>query len=1231
MVKEVTLEDFLDDFKHIGVSKNKGPSYGNEEIFESHIPKDRKLKKEDLYDYRNISVIRNYMSRKKGMGYKTASPKKVVEEFVNHMRNFNSNAVSTAGEVMFISRGSDEDKKAANAAYELYDSLGNVFVNDGFYGAADGVRDYVYSAVTDPTNYIGAFTGGFGKMAAVGINQSSRRGIKAAASAAAKRAALSGATRSAAQNAAIEAGTIMTQKMIKNSASSAAATKQAQIAAREIYRSTISKAASEGVRDFMKGRYKEQAKRAVKYTTAFDALSAAIQTDAIQDIYLDVGAQEKYSIASTAFSTLLGGVAGGLHYTFGKFDGASGLGDAMADLNSSVRAKTIDTRRLENVEEQLKKVKADAKKVPELKDNLAKLKEQEASATSEKTKQKISENIRSLQQRITDTARPEYFEARIKDLKKKSIGPRLLSEKAQQAAAKTIKDNLVSWASKVESGKSKLANAAMPEGMVNEIFFGDDGKGGVAKILRDNGIKLQRGTKVSDLATNIIRYMDDDYLQDISEIMYDTSGIHLGDLDNLAVDVGDVIAAEISRAGTVLSVSSRLRRAIDGGVVAGNEILMDALETKEVRDTLEEEFKLARRAKALTYGQNVWKRLLVSSPATTAANVFGFGQFYIGQSLADTLTGGMLRIAAIAKGGGKTEKGRELIRQADVYKRIQAQKMLNLLDPFTTHDAYMDFLNKHKDVKGLLFETVGAAVERGTKRYGIDETNKIVYGPFGVENFTRAAMDITGVRIQDSFTKSTMFMTEMDKYLRLKKKRTLIDVLKKGDLEAIDDDVIGGALDTTMRSVFSKDYTTEDQYLAGAAKLVEQISNTPGLGTILPFGRFMNNVVATAYQWSPLSFMGAASRITRKSERDIKALEAMSRSLVGTTALTLAMHHSEEQEKKGLAYNEVEVSGGTIVDVRNVFPYSLFLAAGRGLNLKRKGEPIPKEVQEDILNQLAIGQVARDTQFANDLYNIFDYLSGEEGAREAGLDSLYKTVGGITAGLTRPLDAVNRAVGFITETDMVKDPRQARGGAVFTQQATKYFDNIIEAFIGETETLTGEKLRVATREGDLYDANPLARIFGLTVKRGKTAAEKAYSMAEMKVWTADSRTKMTQYDRIFNSSIAPLLEPKMNKLVESKAFKEADLAKRRDMVRGVLSNAKATIRNYLDSTSGDNFLARLRYKASTKGNKDQKSKAMKFMREQHGVTGRLEDFNYRELQMYNSYIKHLQYIGETNF
>ena len=112
---------------------------------------------------------------------------------------------------------------------------------------------------------------------------------------------------------------------------------------------------------------------------------------------------------------------------------------------------------------------------------------------------------------------------------------------------------------------------------------------------------------------------------------------------------------------------------------------------------------------------------------------------------------------------------------------------------------------------------------------------------------------ITGVRIQDTFTKSQMFMNEMDKYLRLKKGTTLKEALLSD--EAFDEDIIQGALDTTLKSVFAKDYTTTEQpeLVRQMAKLTETISNTPGFGTILPFGRFFNNVLATAYQWSPLA------------------------------------------------------------------------------------------------------------------------------------------------------------------------------------------------------------------------------------------------------------------------------------------------------------------------------------------------------------------------------------------
>ena len=56
---------------------------------------------------------------------------------------------------------------------------------------------------------------------------------------------------------------------------------------------------------------------------------------------------------------------------------------------------------------------------------------------------------------------------------------------------------------------------------------------------------------------------------------------------------------------------------------------------------------------------------------------------------------------------------------------------------------------------------------------------------------------------------------------------------------------------------------------------------------------------------------------------------------------------------------------------------------------------------------------------------------------------------------------------------------------------------------------------------------------------------------------------------------------------------------------------------------------RLRYKASVKGTKEQQAEAMRYMN-RNGVSGEVKDFNYRELNMYNSYIDHLVYMGKGN-
>ena len=197
--------------------------------------------------------------------------------------------------------------------------------------------------------------------------------------------------------------------------------------------------------------------------------------------------------------------------------------------------------------------------------------------------------------------------------------------------------------------------------------------------------------------------------------------------------------------------------------------------------------------------------------------------------------------------------------------------MRNLLDPYTTHDAYIKFLDTNESARRSLFETMAGGVEATADRYNINPDNKVFRN---VEAFaSAAASQVTGVRIQDSFTKSQMFMTEMDKFLRVNKGVTLKEAFLESD-DFIDEEIIQGALDSTLKSVFAKDYTTTEQpeLLRTAAKFAESFSNTPGLGTLLPFGRFFNNVIATAYQWSPLAAPQQLAKFTKnlvKGEPDV--------------------------------------------------------------------------------------------------------------------------------------------------------------------------------------------------------------------------------------------------------------------------------------------------------------------------------------------------------------------------
>ena len=1117
------------------------------------IDKNTTLNKDDLKKYEYLNPIRQYMIERKGVDYQDLPDEEVIDDFVQHMRYFNANTVTTAGELRFINKANDARKAKARKAYQIYDQLGNVFQNDGAMGAVDGVKDYIFAAAKDPTNYLGLVTGGIARVGVAGVSLTGKQMVRAAVREAGKAALRDGATKKEAVAAARKAGKEAAARAIKSGLSKKQSMKIADDVVNQTQKEGKRFLAQEAMRRKQSELFDTAARKSLKFTVAGDAGFALLQEAGAQQAYLEAGAQEQFSKSQLLFSPLLGGIAGAAQLGFGKFRGASGLdetGDSLERIANSV----------------------------------------------------ISNNSA------------------------------ILSKKDSKAAAKKIKEDILSWNEKVERGK-ELNPANMPSDLLRTIVIGEDGKSGLAKLLNEKGMKIHSKVKVADVISNVARFIPEEDLVEINKAMGKYTDLKLGELtEDGRLDLRDLIAKEASEAGKSLAVFSQAKNLVNTGLVAvgdKNKRIMTIEE--EMEEALNEVDKL-QKAEPFKYGQSVWKRLLVSSPATTMINVAGFSQYYVGQTMADLFNSGMLGMKAMAQAAYDPTAARETMRQARALTMMQAQKMRNLVDPYTTHDAYLKFLDKNQDARKSLFETMAGGVEATAERYNINPNNKFFKN---VEAAATAASQVTGVRIQDSFTKSQMFMNEMDKYLRLNKNMTLKEAITQGD-GFVDEEIVQGALDSTLKSVFAKDYTTTEQpeLLRSAAKFAETFSNTPGLGTLLPFGRFFNNVVATAYQWSPLAapqqFFKFAKNLYTK-EPEVTDMDAFARMLVGSTALRLAMDYDNERQKKDLGVYEVDVGGGTIVDAKNTFPFSLWLAAGRVLNNIRNGEQVTPELQQEIGTQLVVGQLARDAQFANDINNLLDVLTNvDEGARAASVDGFYKVGGNFISGFTRPLDAINKTFGFAMGTDGAKDVRQAEGMNVFTQSATKYIDNIIEAFVDKTDSITGKDLEVATRSGEIYDPNPFARIFGITIKPGRTATEKVYSMAEMHPWTANERTKIPAYDKAFNGLVAPMLEVYTQELLNDPRFKQATLTQQRGMLKKRLSDVKKIVRDRMERgyTGGQNTVLRRAAKAAQKYNKETTREALRLMKEQMGITGSLEDLTYRELEMFMMYADYIEGIQE---
>lgn len=1137
-----------------------------------------KLAIKDLSSLEHSTKIRKYMIDRFGAKYKNRdviSDKKMVNNFVDHMRWFNTNMVSTSGEIMYVSKATDEQKRNAGEAYKTYDKLGNLLAGrEGVLGTAEGIKDYVFSAVVDPSNWVGALTGGVARATAFGGTVAAKKLMMKSIQEATKKKLAEGGTRKAAEAAGKAAGDKVAANLAEEIVKGPVGKNLINTAMQNESKAFITNARRSTRAKLIRGAKDEASKRTIlRQTLPADATAAFLNDYLVQRTYLETGAQEEYSKMQGGFSLAAGAIAPGLQSIFHKASGKSGLADAGLETAAKIRRNDIAPM-----------VKIASKK--------------------------------------------GAFENLTKELKRQIFA------------------HNKSWAEKVESGR-KLGADRLDNDLFKRIILGENGKGNVdglaATYAKEIKIPITKDEKVTDVLTSFIDYLPKKDLDEINNSLK-AQGLLLGDTVNTSATVGDLLAGKSSLAGQALSVMGSAKQAINGTLLVGRDALDKVV--KEVDDVTEGALAKTQTTQGISYIQNIWRRLLVSSPATTAVNVFGFSQYAVGQTVVDLFSSGQYAMAA-AFTKGATRK--EMLRKSRVYIDVQAQKMKNFLDPYATMSAYKSVLELDPKATKVLFDSLaGSGIERSAKRYGIDPSNSFAKN---AERLADAANLLTGVRIQDSYTKSQMFMAELDKAIRLNTGSTFAEVARKGDLDVIDGKYVSDSISTTLKSVFSKDYTIPETggIMAEPAKLIEGITRAPLLGLALPFGRFFNNVIATHYQWGPMPFVPIAARILKNSVTkagrakigaELTTDQAFAKAVVGTGALVGMMQYDKHKSEQGLGTFEVQL-GSSVINAKYIFPFSLYLASARLINNMMSDEPVPSEAMKDYAEQIGIANLSKNLETGTEIRAVMDTITNTEDpqAMKIARDLFAVKFGNVAAGFTRPLDAINQAVGAIAGTDAAKDVRLADGAiAMGTQKATRYVDNIVELVsdsidkvTGAKESpiidkyITGVKLKSASRPGDVLPSdNFLAKIAGIKIVPSTTETEELFTLTHLETFKMQGRTNVAEYDDYTRKFLQPLFEKQSEVLRNSDAFKRASLTQKREIIKAKLKQIKASIAAYakndfkrIDGDSGFKMQMTNTALGVEKGVKQDVIKAMK----QYGYETDIRKMSVQELHWFLVYTK----------
>ena len=814
-----------------------------------------------------------------------------------------------------------------------------------------------------------------------------------------------------------------------------------------------------------------------------------------------------------------------------------------------------------------------------------------------------------------------------------------LRESMRKYFTNDVLDDGTSWSSKVKDGGELDAkdtdffidiilgvNEELPNGDVVVKLKG------LAQVLQENGnyfVKRDEDDKMSNYLSDFISKMTQEDVTSIVKTFESASGVKLTGLDNITPKgFGDAFAKKMSnQARGMNSVSQAARRlGVDLKDMNVEKFLEEAVGLNMIKDSRLSD-KIAnsfgtKLGSAITSGQNRFIRTLVSHPSTTLLNVMGWGVSSGLGSLNDVSTGlfhlGQGAVKSLVMG---SEAGARDTHIAKALIGATANRVNLLLDSDMTQAAFKSALERNSGALETFNRVQAGGVDVAKSVEDIIGTSKLGRG---VEGYVNGAQTATFVHAQDVFTKSQEYVFQMDKRLRVLHNKSWNEFYSSPDAAKMMStreykDLELGAVSSTLEHTFSQSYKGKGA-IGEIAGFIEDARNLPGIGMLVPFGRFFNNTVDFAAKNTPGLNVGLKYLGGKYPTKTYKELHAQG--LIAGGLVYSLMGNEQEKRKQGLGtYDSVDPLTGEVFSQQFDYPLSLFIGVARLMSFTTVEDSPPEELITQLGKDFAGGGLTRNVSMTGGV--LIDALAslaaGElEKSGDLGKQVAFDIGAQLVGGFTRPLEPLDALVGMVAGTEM--QATNTKDGNIFINKSLGYISNTAQILMGGP--VAPVRVSAAEGEADLQTTKNT----GIRVER-LTNTLRVMNMIGINSWdeNAEYRTAMqapgaaNEYNRMFFQQ-AELVATRM---MASSAFRDMPLEQQRTNWKAVVTKLKeqAKFRLAVEYTGAQSTLA-AQISITTSKTADEIKEQLKEL----GFTGGLGDLTTDEMSLLESSFDHNDFM-----